>query len=56
VIRALGWETYDGWTWLDGYVLDENGEAALRRTIFVLIGGVERVPLHLQRRTHHICS
>lgn len=32
--------TYDGWTWLDGYQLNERAEAAARRELFVLKAGV----------------
>ncbi|GHJ14907.1 hypothetical protein TPA0908_29020 [Micromonospora sp. AKA38] len=35
LIRVLDWSTYDGWTWLDGYQLDEQGDAVARRSIFV---------------------
>lgn len=33
--------TYDGWIWLTGYVLDDQGHAVERREIFV-----QRVGLH----------
>ncbi|KAB1158769.1 hypothetical protein F6X68_10310 [Micromonospora sp. AMSO12t] len=32
--------TYDGWTWIDGYQLDEKGDAIARRELFVLKAGV----------------
>jgi hypothetical protein len=35
VIRVLGWPTYDGWLWLDGYQLNIKGDAVARRSIFV---------------------
>lgn len=35
--------TYDGWTWLDGYQLDEKGEATARRELYVLKAGVRLV-------------
>jgi hypothetical protein len=35
VIRVDSRPTYDGWLWLDGYVLDAVGNAVERRTIFV---------------------
>lgn len=35
VIRVLGWPTYDGWLWLDGYQLNVKGDAVARRSIFV---------------------
>ncbi|WP_428964960.1 hypothetical protein [Micromonospora fluostatini] len=34
------WVTYDGWVWLDGYQVDERGDAVERRTLFVLRAGV----------------
>ena len=36
VIRELDWTTFDGWVWLDGYQVDERGEATARRSIFVM--------------------
>jgi hypothetical protein len=50
VIRVHDWPTYDGWTWLDGYQLDSSGDAVERRSIFVLIGGIQQVPALPQRR------
>jgi hypothetical protein len=36
VIRVHGeWITYDGWIWLEGYVLDSKGDAVTKRSIFV---------------------
>ncbi|MFG3698394.1 hypothetical protein ACGF5C_10840 [Micromonospora sp. NPDC047620] len=32
--------TYDGWTWLDGYQLDEKGDAVARRELYVFKAGV----------------
>lgn len=43
VIRVHDWSTYDGWAWLDGYELDSTGDAVERRSIFVQLGGLERV-------------
>ncbi|MCT2280768.1 hypothetical protein M3G91_24425 [Micromonospora chalcea] len=40
VIRVHTWRTYDGWVWLDGYVLDTSGDAVERRTIFVQPAGL----------------
>ncbi|WP_431936740.1 hypothetical protein [Micromonospora sp. RP3T] len=40
LIRALDWTTFDGWIWLDGYQLDERGDAVARRSIFVMQGGL----------------
>lgn len=43
VIRVLDWPTYAGWVWLDGYQLNEGGEAVERRSIFVRVAGLRRV-------------
>jgi len=32
--------TYDGWVWLDGYQLNDAGEAVSRRQVFVAVAGV----------------
>ncbi|WP_434739855.1 hypothetical protein [Micromonospora sp. SH-82] len=37
------WQTYHGWLWLDGYQVDDRGEAVLRRTIFVRPAGLRRL-------------
>lgn len=43
VIRVHDWPTYDGWAWLDGYQLDSSGDAVERRSIFVLVDGIQQV-------------
>ena len=43
VIRVHDWPTYDGWAWLDGYQLDSSGDAVERRSIFVLVEGLQQV-------------
>jgi hypothetical protein len=45
VIRVHDWPTYDGWVWLDGYELNNVGEAIERRSIFVQIDGLQRAQL-----------
>ncbi|MBM2616976.1 hypothetical protein JIG36_15560 [Actinoplanes sp. LDG1-06] len=35
LIRVDQRSTYDGWLWLEGYVLDPTGTALQRRRIFV---------------------
>ncbi|MFG3301457.1 hypothetical protein [Micromonospora chersina] len=40
VIRVLGWRTYDGWLWLEGYQLNIKGDAVARRAIFVQQAGL----------------
>jgi hypothetical protein len=42
VIRVHDWQTYDGWTWLDGYQLNAAGDAIERRSIFVQLAGLQR--------------
>lgn len=44
VIRVHDWPTYDGWMWLDGYQLDSAGDAVERRSIFVMVDGIQHVP------------
>lgn len=41
VIRVHDWQTYDGWAWLDGYQLNTTGDAVERRSIFVLLQGLQ---------------
>lgn len=44
VIRVLDWPTYDGWVWLDGYRLDDRGDAVARRSVFVQPAGLVVTP------------
>ncbi|WP_405105778.1 hypothetical protein OG559_19680 [Micromonospora sp. NBC_01405] len=37
--------TYYGWTWLDGYQLDDKGDAVARRELYVLEAGVRLMNL-----------
>ncbi|MEV6299821.1 hypothetical protein AB0M02_10500 [Actinoplanes sp. NPDC051861] len=39
--------TYDGWAWIQGYVLDGTGSAVARRELFVRHDGLR--PLHVWR-------
>ncbi|MFG1777131.1 hypothetical protein ACGFIG_11975 [Micromonospora sp. NPDC049048] len=32
--------TYDGWTWLDGYQLNDKGDAVNRRELYVFEAGI----------------
>lgn len=43
VIRVLDWPTYEGWVWINGYQLDQHGDAVERRTIFVQTAGLKQV-------------
>jgi hypothetical protein len=40
VIRVDPRRTYDGWLWMDGYVLGPTGDAMERRVIFVRASGL----------------
>lgn len=42
IVRVHDWQTYDGWTWLDGYQLDAGGDAIERRSIFVQVDGLQQ--------------
>ncbi|MBY8870717.1 hypothetical protein K7640_02530 [Micromonospora sp. PLK6-60] len=58
MIRVLDWPTYDRWVWLDGYQLNDKGEAVARRSIFVQPAGLiirrrtAPVPVGQQRRSN----
>jgi hypothetical protein len=41
VIRVHDWSTYNGWAWLDGYELNNAGDAVERRSIFVQLEGLQ---------------
>lgn len=41
VIRVEDAGTTDGWVWLDGYQLDERGNAVDKRSVFVQLSGVQ---------------
>jgi hypothetical protein len=45
VIRVHDWPTYSGWVWLDGYQLNDAGEAVKRRSIYVQATGLRQVTL-----------
>ncbi|MEH1012746.1 hypothetical protein V6U90_06455 [Micromonospora sp. CPCC 206060] len=53
LIRVLGWETYHGWVWLDGYELDNDGDAVAQRAVFVQVAGLRKLtpPAPVPRRT-----
>jgi len=42
VIRVDPRRTYDGWLWIDGYVLGPSGDAIERRVIFVRREGLRK--------------
>ena len=43
VIRVDPRITYDGWLWIDGYVLGPTGDATERRVIFVKRDGLQKI-------------
>ena len=46
IIRVDPRVTYDGWLWLDGYVIGPAGNALQRRRIFVRRDGLRQVVLN----------
>ncbi|GIJ28085.1 hypothetical protein Vqi01_32470 [Micromonospora qiuiae] len=44
VIRVLDRPTYHGWIWLEGYQIDNKGDAVDRRSIFVMKAGLRIAP------------
>jgi hypothetical protein len=45
LIRVLPHTTYEGWVWLDGYEMNEAGDAVERREVFVQWIGIRIVGL-----------
>lgn len=41
IIRVDDRQTYVGYVWLDGYQLDQRGDAVERRSIFVQVAGLQ---------------
>lgn len=52
VISVSQRQTYQGWGWLSGYVLDGSGAAAGRREIFVCLAGLRHCALTVSRGGH----
>lgn len=50
VIRVDEQQTYEGWLWLDGYVINARGDAVERRTVFVRQAGLRRAVIPRARR------
>ncbi|MER7166460.1 hypothetical protein ABT336_10405 [Micromonospora sp. NPDC000207] len=44
LIRVLDLPTYPGWSWLDGYQVNERGEAVARRELLVRLAGLRKLP------------
>jgi hypothetical protein len=40
LIKVHDRETFDGWCWIDGRVLDGRGRATARRTLYVHVGAL----------------
>jgi hypothetical protein len=53
VIRVHDWPTYHGWCWLDGYVLDQRGEAVERRELYVQLAGLRRLRAPVLKPARH---
>jgi hypothetical protein len=53
LIKVHDRETYQGWCWIDGYVLNERGDAVERRSLFVQFRGLDRVARTPAPRTRH---
>jgi hypothetical protein len=47
VIGVIPWSTYEGYLWLDVYVLDWAGDAIARRKIWVRTAGLSRLSLRI---------
>ena len=43
VSRQWDWDAYSGWTWIEGYQLDNAGNAILKRSLFVIVEGLELI-------------
>ncbi|MFI6226986.1 hypothetical protein ACIBCR_06650 [Micromonospora echinospora] len=43
LIRVLDRPTFDGWLWLDGYQLNDKGDAVARRKLFVQPAGLRKL-------------
>nr|WP_083978309.1 hypothetical protein [Micromonospora rosaria] len=43
LIRVLDRPTYHGWQWLDGYQVNEKGDAIARRELFVQHAGIRKL-------------
>jgi len=58
VTRIHDWTTYEGWLWIDGYELDDAGDAVDQRTLFIQPDGVTVLVPHKRatpthQRNHH---
>lgn len=42
--------TFDGWLWLDGYQVNEKGDAVIRRELFVQPAGLRKFSAPAPRR------
>ena len=56
VIRVLDRPTYDGWIWLEGYQIDNRGDAVERRSIFVMKAGLRTAPPSVVNRPMRLKS
>ncbi|MEU5566159.1 hypothetical protein [Micromonospora musae] len=42
VVSVPDQQTYPGWIWLTGYVLNRRGEATAKREVYVQLAGLQR--------------
>lgn len=52
IVRVLDIPTYAGWAWIDGYQLDQQGDAGEYRSIYVRLAGLELA----RPRTHPVVN
>ncbi len=50
VIRVMDVTCTWGWVWLEGFELNPQGDALLRREVFVQVGGLRRLDPEVVRR------
>lgn len=44
LLHVHRWNTYTGWTWIDGWELSAEGTIVQRRSIFVQTAGIQAAP------------
>ncbi|BCJ62236.1 hypothetical protein [Micromonospora endophytica] len=55
LIRVLDRPTYHGWIWLEGYQLDNRGDAVERRSVFVMKAGLRVAPASMVGKPGQRC-
>ncbi|WP_405101589.1 hypothetical protein [Micromonospora sp. NBC_01412] len=56
LIRVMSLPTYHGWSWLEGYQLDERGDAVARRELFVQPAGLRKLSAPSPRKARQPLS